>query len=57
MSAFRQSVKQMLAETLLLCPRCAAQDIPNAKPTLEREQNGTFTCTTCGHNFAPPKET
>lgn len=28
-------------------------NIPNAKPTLEKEQNGTYTCTCCGANFKP----
>lgn len=52
MSAFGDAVKQMLAETLM-CPRCHAHNLPKAKPTLEPEQNGSLTCTTCGHNFRP----
>jgi transposase-like protein len=34
------------------CPRCGARDIAGASPTLEREQDGRFTCTVCSHNFA-----
>lgn len=39
----------------LSCPQCQACDLPTpAKPTLEREPNGTYTCSMCGHNFKPP---
>lgn len=33
------------------CPNCQAQNIRGAKPTLEPEQDGSFTCATCSHNW------
>lgn len=53
-SLFRQAVRAMLNETVVVCPHCGGQNIPGAKPTLEPEQNGTLTCTNCSVNFTPP---
>lgn len=47
----------MLNDVELRCPHCGAQDKPfPAKPTLEREQNGSYTCSTCGHNFTQKEQ-
>ncbi len=35
------------------CPKCHAEDlVGHAKPTLEREPDGSFTCTCCAHHFS-----
>ncbi len=40
---------------VLVCPHCGETDVPKAKPTLEKEQDGSYTCRTCSWNFrAPP---
>lgn len=57
-SMFRQASR---VGDFLVCPHCGAVDLPRSSaghvplPTLEREQNGTYTCTTCSTNFTPPK--
>lgn len=43
--------EKALSVLLARCPRCGAQNIPNAKPTLEPEQDGSRTCATCSHNW------
>lgn len=53
---FREAVKQMFAIELRVCPKCGDMDKPRAKPTLERQQNGSLLCLTCFTNFYPPKE-
>lgn len=56
-SLYREAVKRMFAYEFLVCPKCGEADVPTAKPTLEREQNGSLTCCNCGTNFyAPTKE-
>jgi ribosomal protein L37AE/L43A len=44
----------------LHCPHCKAEDLiaPSCpKPTLEHEQDGSYTCSMCGTNFrAPPPD-
>lgn len=53
MSAFRDAVRANLGGEILVCPHCAAQNIPNAKPTLEPEPDGSFNCAACGHTWKP----
>lgn len=53
MSAFREAVRRQLGVEIVICPKCAAQDIPGAKPTLERESDGTMNCAQCGHTWKP----
>lgn len=53
---YREAMKRMLAYEFLICPKCGETDVPNAKPTLEPEQNGSLTCRTCGNNFYPPQK-
>lgn len=53
---YRAAVKRMMAYEFLICPKCGETDVPNAKATLEREQNGSLTCRNCGQNFYPPQE-
>lgn len=41
----------------LTCPKCGAMNLPAAlaaKPTLEQEQDGSYTCATCGTGFKAP---
>ncbi len=44
-----------------MCRKCGAMDLPaafGAKPTLEREQDGSYTCTCCSFHFTlarPPE--
>jgi ribosomal protein L37AE/L43A len=50
----RNSVILMRPDQRHVCPKCQAENIdrgPHAKPTIELEQNGTLTCTVCGHNW------
>lgn len=37
----------------LVCKKCGAMNLPGslAKPTIEQEQDGTYTCSMCGCNF------
>lgn len=54
MSNFREAAKLVASD--VRCPKCQSIDLPApAKPTLEREQNGSFTCCSCGCNFTPLK--
>lgn len=55
MGAFDAAVRDWL-ESQLHCPACKAMNKPHAKPTLEREQNGSRTCTTCSHNWIPKED-
>jgi len=54
-SAFRDAVRQLL-DSELRCPKCGAMNLPPpARPTLEREQDGSLTCAQCGTNFRQEK--
>lgn len=55
-SNFQEAVNAMV-DGSLSCPKCGAQDILHASPTLETEQDGSLTCRQCGENVHPPKET
>jgi transcription elongation factor Elf1 len=56
MGEFERAVRQ-LYDSERHCPACGAFDLPSpAKPTLEREQNGSLTCCSCGHNFRPKEQ-
>lgn len=57
MSDYRKAVKAMLHETLLICPHCTQQNIPNAKPMLVSNQDGSYDCMNCGKTFVPPEPT
>lgn len=35
----------------VMCPHCGAQNIPGARLTIEREQDGSLSCRTCAWNW------
>lgn len=54
-SAFHEATKIMVGSELT-CPHCGKQNLqPPAKPSLEPEQNGSYTCSQCGTNWTPTK--
>lgn len=60
-SAFHAAVTQQTGAEFVMCPKCRAWDLvgvtnPNPKPTLEQEQDGSYTCTMCANNFRQSKE-
>jgi transposase-like protein len=46
-----------MIEEPLICPHCKSQDIRGAKPTLEREQDGSYVCATCSYSWMPKPRT
>ncbi len=55
MDAFHGALRTMRDDPRR-CPHCHAADIPGAKPTLEREPDGSLTCTMCSYHWIPQKE-
>lgn len=55
MGEFDKARRAML-EAELVCPGCGDRDIPRAQATLEREQDGSYTCRTCSTNFRPKEQ-
>ena len=60
MSAFREAVRVLQEHEFPIepmCPHCGAVDLPRSSsgqmpsPTLEREQDGSYTCRECSTNF------
>jgi DNA-directed RNA polymerase subunit RPC12/RpoP len=42
--------RRYFADLEVTCPHCGARDLPTpAKPTIEREPDGSYSCTTCAH--------
>ncbi len=51
-SNFRDAIRHTKDGEPIICIRCGSCDLePPAKPTLEREQDGSVTCSCCGANF------
>lgn len=55
LSNYGEALRQLL-ELDLSCPKCGERNIPHAQPTLEREQDGSYTCRTCARNFRPEEK-
>jgi rubredoxin len=49
-SEFVGVVRQLLDDERV-CPRCKERNVPGAKPTITREQDGSFSCSNCGHGW------
>lgn len=52
MGNFNEAVRALILSQRI-CPRCKAQNIPRATPTIVQEQDGSLGCACCGHNWVP----